>query len=351
VKRLILIILSACLLLAVYACSSVSATTDPLPPYSEPESYAAIQRNPEQTEILLEDDGLWTIGPVTVDENGNIYVVSRFLHDRNTQDFELEIQKIDGRNEPYSLIKGLDNVIGLSAAGNKLYIFEQREHGGLWEYHMLTYSLYGELLENRVVEFGELLNPVFYYAHVFQDVPVAIFLSVKESSGPRDENDMPPYIYNLDSGELKAIDIFLEQGYQYYGLRPLPDGRIIAHKGRYVGGALAPGIQYHTISVNADMSLTAQDAPEGFLEISSFATTDMSTGNTYALLGGDGRDTEIYLITDDGLTRHVLSVPYSMGDFFFARDGFWHIVNRQLYIAVTDRFEGINKIVTLGIPD
>ena len=315
------------------------------------ESYTVIERDLQLTEIPLEGEGLIATGPITVDEYGNIYVVNTYLRASNIFNYENEIQKIDGRNEPFTIITGLDNVIGLSAIGRKLYVFEQREHNEMREYYILTYDLNGGLMDNRKIELGTHGNPMFYHASVFQGMPIAILLSVKESIGARDENDTPPYLYNIETGEFTAINMFLEQGYQYYYLNPLPDGRIIASSARYVGGTIAPPIKDYILSVNADMSLTMQEASEVFMEISVAATIDLSTGKTYAMLGGDRQDTEIYIITDKEPATFVISIPYRIRNLHTSGGNYMHIVNRHLYLLFTERSEGIRKIITIGLPD
>ena len=339
-KRASVILLAISLLLTLSACSNGTSTHSASLTDSPTAPHIITRRGPGLTEIPLEGNELRSANQIAVDASGTAYVACMYLYDAEHKIFEYKILKADGLNEAYPIIEGLEYCCGLSVVDDALYVFEARERDdGLLEYFTLTYDFRGELLDSALVELGTFDAPVFYDVRVFQNTPIAIFLSRQPTA------EVPTYVYNLESGELATTEVTYEQGYGRKVLVTLSDGMTVVLE-EHLPGWESFGPIIDIINVSADIGQTIQEALGGSLDARNLTAIDINTETGYLIEDAGNSTSELFIITDEGKS-HVMSLPY---DFIEIRPLSMHCVDQQLYFLVSNTDEGI-KLITVGIPD
>jgi len=195
-------------------------------------------------EIPLEN--LTTPNQLTVDDSGIIYV-------GNID----SIYRIDKSNTPELLIDGLTNCVGLTAAGDILYVFDAR----LEDLYLLKYDFTGTLKDEQYISLN-LSVSLLFKAVVFQNIPFAC-LQFDPASGD------PPVLINL---ETKTV-IVIEEARDYKWIDIQSDGRLIARQPDNFPGHIV-------LSVNTDGSVnkTIRNIQSPWVHV-----TDAVSGKEYSI--------------------------------------------------------------------
>ena len=304
-KKHVSIIVSVLILLLLVSCIKSppdASSTQPgselklgtASPLASPESI--VQR--ESGEILLSDPAGSRY--LAVDNTGVIYIGG-----------SKGVYRIKEDNVPELLIDNLTWCVGLSVAGDSMFVLDARD-----ELVMQTYDMQGKLKNEREIIFDAMPRNV-RKLNVFQDIPVAL---IEFMLDPYTD----PCLFNYETGQLEPLPSTLD----YYGaqLSPLLGGRIIVNT--------ISSDQRYELAVSEDLSVTVDITGKygrGFG--GSNIVHDRFTGKEYEVTSK-----EIRLIADKG-SIYVAANPY--GDLGYVSMCF----NETLYLLT------MGKLYVLRLSD